>query len=118
MLEDILRKTVTKAQPAEKFNQLRVHGGQPGAGDSIFASAHDRFVDFLRHLGHDFLDACWMDAAILNEACHGFARDLTAYRIETGQDDRVRCIIDQDGDAGGRFKGTNITTLTTDDTAL
>src|SRR5438105_12121522 len=59
-----------------------------------------------------------MNAPVQDEPLHGFAGNLAAHRIVAGQHDRVGGVVNEHGDAGGRFEGANIASLPPDNSAL
>ena len=67
---------------------------------------------------HDFLDARRMDAAIEQEALHGFAGDLAAHRIKAGKHHGIGRIVDEHGDARGGLEGADVATFAADDAAF
>ena len=84
----------------------------------LLAGLLDAEVDFaLRFLDH-FLDACRMDAAVLDELFERDARDLAAHRIEARQDDGFRRIVDDEVDARQRLERADVAALAADDAAL
>src|SRR5256885_8473063 len=54
-------------------------------------------------LFRSLLDAGGMDAAVLHQALEGDPGDLAADRIEAGEDDRFRRVVDDEVDAGGQL---------------
>ena len=59
-----------------------------------------------------------MNASVENQPLHRFARDFAANRIEAGQNDRVRRVVDQHRHARGGFKGANVAPFAPDDASL
>src|ERR1043165_7282120 len=95
-------------EAAENFQDFEVHRGEAGFGNGVIRKAKDGFVHLFVDFGDDFLDAAGMNAAIEDEALHGFARDLAAVGIEAGEQDGSGRIINQDGDASGSFESANV----------
>jgi hypothetical protein len=59
-----------------------------------------------------------VDAAVEDEALHGFAGDFAADGVEAGEHDGIGGIVDEDGDAGGGFEGADIAAFASDDAAF
>ena len=70
------------------------------------------------HLGHYLLNTCWVNTSVGNQLVQCQAGNFAAYRVEGREYNRFRRIIHHDFHTGCRFKGTNITSFTTDDTSL
>src|ERR1051325_6172612 len=118
MVEHILGEAVAESEPAEDFDNLDIHGRQADALDGVFAGAEDALGHLLADLGHDLFDAGRMNAAVEDEPFHRFAADLAFDGVEAGEHDGVGGVVDEDGDAGGIFKGTDVAALAADDAAL
>ena len=69
-------------------------------------------------LRDDFLDARGMNAAVLDQALHGFAGDFAADGVEAGKQHRAGSVIDEDGDAGGGFESADVPAFAADDAAF
>ena len=83
-----------------------------------FAGLADLVVHLAAGLLHHFLDAGGMDAAVHDELLQRDAGDLAAHRIERGDDDGLRGVVDDQIDAGGGFEGADVAALAADDAAL
>ena len=66
----------------------------------------------------DLLDARRMDAAVGDQPLDRLLRDLAAVRIEAGQDDRARRVVDDQIDAGRELERADVAALAADDAAL
>src|SRR5256885_9207071 len=69
-------------------------------------------------LFRSLLDAGGMDAAVLHQALEGDPGDLAADRIEAGEDDRFRRVVDDEIDAGGQLERADVASFASDDAAL
>ena len=85
---------------------------------STLTGFDDLVVELLLHLGDHFLDTCRMDTSVADELMERQTTYLTAHRVEAADDDGLRCIVDDNLHAGSSLKGSDVTALTTDDTAL
>ena len=118
MVEDVLGVTVPEMQPPEQLDDFHVHGGKPVFCTASSPSAEDGFVHFLRHLGHHFLDARRVNAAIQDQPLHGLARDFAAHGIKAGKHHRVGRVVNQHRDAGRRLEGADVAAVAADDAPL
>ena len=64
------------------------------------------------------LNPCRVDSAVCDELFKRKSCNLTANGIKTRYRDRLRCIVDNKIDSRNRFKGSDISSLTSDYTAL
>lgn len=78
----------------------------------------DGFFYFLLCLLYDFFDSCRMDTAIDDQLFKGNTCYLTAYRIEAGQYDRFRRIIDDQLDTGQLLQCPDVSSFTANDSTL
>ena len=92
--------------------------GTAGLDDRLFAGVLDRVVDFLAGLLDHLLDAGRVDAAVRQELRQRDAGDLAAHRVEAGERDGVRRVVDDEVDAGGQLEGADVAALAADDAAL
>src|SRR5690242_6756452 len=99
MIQNVLGKTAAESEAAEAFDDLRRHRREAEFVNGLLAGAHDVFIHFFADLRNDFFDAGGMDASNEDETMHRFASDLAANRIEAGEDDGIRCVVDEDGNA-------------------
>ena len=66
----------------------------------------------------DLLDPRGVDAAVRNQFGEGDPGGLTAHRVETGQQDALRGVIDQHVHAGDLLEGPDVAALPADNPAL
>ena len=85
---------------------------------SGFAFLEELLIELLPDLLDQLLDAGRMDAAVLHEALERDAGDLAADRIEAGEDDRFRRVVDDEVDAGGQLQRADVASFAADDAAL
>ena len=118
MTQHVLTVAGAVLHSAEVADKLMMQSVYADFEHSRFASFADCLIDFLARLLDHFLDARGMDASVHDQLFETDARDLSAHRIERGQDDRFRRIVDDEVDAGRRFERTDVASFTTDDTTL
>ena len=78
----------------------------------------DLFPELGAHLLDDLLDAGRVDAPVHDQLLEGVPRDLAAQRLEGRDDDRLRRVVDDQVDAGGRLERPDVAALAADDAAL
>src|SRR5205807_5823482 len=86
-----------------------------GSGLAFFEQL---LIELLSNLFDQLLNARRMDAAVLHEAFERNARDLAPDRIEAGEDDRFRRVVDDQVDAGGQLQRADVAAFAADDAAL
>ena len=99
-------------------DELGVQAVDAEVDGGALAGFHDLFVHLLLHLGHHFLDARGVDAAVGDELVQGQTSYLTAHRVEAADDDGVGGVIDDNLCSGGSFEGTDVAAFATDDAAF
>ena len=72
------------------------------------------FLDFLYH----FLNACGMDTSVGNELVECKAAHLTAYWVESTDNDSLWSVVDNNLHSCRCLKGTDVSTFTTDYSAF
>src|SRR5213078_1004569 len=109
-------RPITK--PAEEPEHLGMNIGdaeREGGGLPFF---EELLIELLAHLLDQLFDARRMNAAVLHEALERNAGDLAADRIEAGEDDRFRRVVDDEVDAGGELERADVASLAANDAAL
>ncbi len=116
--EHVLAVAGAVTQPAEQGDHLGVHLGDADLDQRVFAGA-----DALR-LDGDLgplvllLDALRMDAPVEHQRFQGHPADFAAYRIEAGQQNGFRGVVDDDVDAGHGLVRADVAALAADDPAF
>src|SRR5437588_6186382 len=118
VLEDVLAVRSAVFHPSHQLHQLRVHAANAGVVHGLLARLHDAGVHVSLRLLHDLFDATGVDAAVGDQALEGQAADLTAHRLETGNDDGIGRVVDDDVDPRGGLECANVTAFATDDATL
>ena len=109
-------RAVTK--PAEELEDLGVDVGDAERERRGLPFLEQLLIELLTHLLDELLDAGGVDAAVLHEAFERDTRDLAADRIEAGEDDRLRRVVDDQVDAGRQLERADVASLAADDAAL
>jgi hypothetical protein len=118
VLEHVLAVGRPELQPAEHPHELRVHVGDPGLEDGPLPGLPDLPLDLGLGLLVDLLDPDRLDAAVADQLLEGQAGHLPADRVETGEDDRLGGVVDDEVRAGGGLEGPDVAPLTPDDAAF
>ena len=84
-------------------------------GFSLFL---DHYFDFLLRLLYHLFDSGGMNTSIHDQLLQRNSRYLTSDRIKSGQNNCLRCIINDQVYTRHGLKGTDVTSLTSDDTSL
>ena len=118
VLEAVLAVGGAVAQTAEELHQLRVHAGDGELQEGGLALGLDLLLELRLDLLDHLFDARRMDAAVGDQALQGDAGHLAAERIEAGEDDRFRRVVDDEVDAGRHLQGADVAPLAADDAPL
>src|SRR5712692_2789701 len=118
MGQHILTVAGTEMQPAYNFEQLRLQTMDIGLHRGPLARFTHNGIDLLPCFGHNLFNTSGVDAPIENEPGQSQSSYFTTHRIETGENNRLWRVIDDQVDAGGGLKCANIAPLTSDDTPL
>src|SRR5690606_34106523 len=100
VLEQVLSVRRTEPHAAHHFDELRVKSVNTQIDHGAFANLDDVFFNVFGGLVYNFLYAGRVYPTILNEAVQRQAGDFATYRVEAGDDDGFRCVVDDDLDAG------------------
>jgi len=118
MLESILSVGRTIAHSSEQFDDFGMQIVHSHFHRSRFAVLTHLILDFFPCLIDHFLDSGRMDSSVYDQLLQCDPGDFTPYRIETGQDDCFRRIVDDQIDTGQRFQRTDVASFTADDSAF
>ena len=91
---------------------------EPELESRRLAFAADGLLHVALDLLDDLLDAGRVDAAVADQPLDRLAGDLAAQRIEAGEDDRARRVVDDQLDAGRGLERADVASLAADDAAL
>src|SRR3984957_16907445 len=118
MHQHVLRVAVTILEHPEQLDQFGMDSVDADFDDRALTGLANRFLDLLLGLAHDFLDPARMNATVRDELHQRDARNFAANRVVARNHDRLRCIVDNDIDAGGCLDRTDVAAFAADDTAL
>ena len=118
VVQDVLPVAGAELQSSHQPQHFGMQVEEPELEGGGFAFAADRLLHVRLHLLDDLLDPRRMDAAVGDETLDRLARDLAAERIEAGEDDRARRVVDDQLDAGGGFERADVAAFAADDPAL
>ena len=85
------------------------HGTLTGLYDLVF--------HLLLHLRYHLLDTSRMDTSVLHQLMQSQTSDLTTNRVESRKNDSLRRIVNNNLYTCSGLKGTNVTSLTTNDSS-
>src|SRR5258706_12673561 len=108
MLEDVLAVARAPAHTPDQLHELRMQSVNADLVRPLLARLDDLRVDFLTRLVDDLFDSAWVNSAIRHQLFERESRHFAADRIEAGHDNRVRCIVDDDVDAGCELEGADV----------
>src|SRR5439155_5098297 len=116
--QNVLAVRRAEVQPAEVLHEIGVEAGDPDLVDGGLGGLLHDLVDLGLRLRDHLLDARGVDAPVDEESLEGALRDLTADRVESGHDDRLRSVVDDQIDPGEGLEGPDVAALAADDPAL
>ncbi len=118
MTQHILPVAGTVAQLAQQTDQLMVKAVHADFQRCSLAFLLDDRLHFLFGLLDHFLDSGRMNAPVHNELLQRNPGDLTANRIEAGDDNRLRRVINDEIHSGHGLQRADVPTLAADDPPL
>src|SRR5207237_6950579 len=118
VVQHVLSVACAELEASHQLQDVRVQVVQPELERRGFSLAAHALFHLPLHLFHHLLDSCRMNAAICDQTLDGLARDLTAERIEGGEDDGARRVVDDQLDAGRRFERADVAPFAADDPAF
>ena len=108
MLKDVLSIAGAIAQLTQSVNQFRMNTADTAFQYRCLTGFDDGSIHFPFCLGHYFFNTGRMDSSILDQCFQGYAGNFPAYRIKAGQNNRFRCVINNEVNPGKCFQSTNI----------
>ena len=118
MVQHILTIAGTIFQAAQQLNQFGVQTMHSDSKGCLFAGFLNLLLNLFLCLFNHFLNAGRMNTTIINQFFQSETGNLAAYRIEAGNNNSLRSIIDNQIDAGKGFQSTDVTAFTTDNASL
>ena len=118
MLEHVLTVACAVLEPSEQLDKLGRQPVNAGLECRLLARLLDRRVNLALRLLDHLLDARRMDASVGDQLLKRNARDLAAYRIESGKRDRLGRVVDYQIDSRESFYRADVSSLASDDASL
>ncbi len=118
MVQNVLVVGKPVAQSAEQLDDLGMEAVDVELVDGVLPGLRRHELDFVLGPLDRLFDAGGVDAAVLNECLEGDPCDLAAHGIEGRQEDELRRLVDEQGDAGRGLERLDVAPLATDDPAL
>ena len=118
VLQHVLAVAGAVVQLAQQLLQLRVQSADTGLQHGALALGTDDAVHLPASLLHHLLDVGGVDAPVGDELFQSQTRYLAADRLEAGDGDRLRRVVDDEIRAGQRLQRADIASLAPDDTTL
>ena len=116
--ELVLSVARAEAKPAEDIEHLPRQPAAVCLDRRLIARFADDAVNVPLRLGDGFLDAGGMDAAIGDQTAERQPANLAADRVEAGDRDDIRRVIDDQVAAQGRFERADVAALAADNSAF
>jgi hypothetical protein len=118
VVEHVLPVARAVLEATEQLDELWVQPRHTGVVGCLLARlAHDD-LDLGAALGDRLLDASGVDAAVADELVERHPGNFAPHRVEAGEHDCFRRIVDDEVDAGGLLQGPDVPALAADDAAL
>ena len=118
MLLDVLRVAAPELETAEHTQQFRSNALNAHGVSQFFTRGVDGLIHRLRHLRHDLLNARGMNTAIHYQEFKNLPGNLAAYRVESGYNNCLRRIVDQQVDSRCGLQRTNVSPIPPNDSAF
>ena len=118
MLQNVLAIAGAVMETAQHLHQLGVEVADAALEHGAPSLGLDGGLHLTAGLLHHFLDMGGMDTAVSDQLFQCQPGDLPADRLEAGDGDGLRCIVDDEIHTGQSLDGTDVAALAADDTAL
>ena len=118
VLEHVLAVGGAELQAAQQLDQLGVQAVDVGIEGGLFALLPDALLHLAAGFFHHLFDAARLDAAVQDQLFQGHPGNLAADGVETGEDDRLRRVVDDQVNAGHGLQRADVAALAADDAAL
>ena len=116
--ELVLAVAVAELEAAHGADQLRVQPVHAGLVGGLLALLAQLLVHLRLGPRHHLLDPRGVEAPVRDQLQQGDPRHLAAHRVERGEHDRLRGVVDDQVDAGGLLQGADVAPLLADDAPL
>src|SRR5690554_5006499 len=114
MLQEVLTIGGTEPHPSHHSDQFRMKSVNAELDTGSLTYFYNFFFNILLRLGDDLFYPGRVDPTILYEPVQGQTRNLPAYGIKTGDNDRFRRVVYDNLYASRSFQCTDIPTFPTD----
>src|SRR5579862_218349 len=118
VLEDVLPVARAEAETAEDDGELFGERAAVRLEHRLLAGLADELLHLGFRLVVRLLDPRWMDPAVLDELRQREPRDLAPEAVEGRENDRMRCVVDDEVNAGQVLERADVPALAADDPAL
>ena len=105
-------------QLPEQRNHLGMDTRQAELANGFLAETDDRHLHLAHRLFVLLLDAGRVDPPVLDQCLEGSPGDFPANGVEAREQNRVRGLVDEERDAGHRFKAADVAPLPADEPTL
>ncbi len=118
VVQHVLPEGGAVAQTTEGVDQLGMQIMDAGVEGGLFARLLNALVHQLHSLAVHLLDACRVNTPVSDEVLHRDAPDFAAHRVEAGDGDAFRGVVDNEVRARELLEGADVAALAPDDAAL
>ena len=108
----------TVLHTAKELNKLGMETVNTCLEDCLLTGLLDFKLNVTASLLNHLLNSCGMDTAVADKLLKSDACDLTSNRVKARNGNNVGCVVNNKLNAGKILDGTDISTLTTDDSTL
>src|SRR5438552_9746753 len=116
--EHVLRIAVAVLEHADQLHELGMDAVHADLEHRPLTGLADRLFQLLLRLADHLLDAPGVDAPVGQQPLEREPRELTTDRVVAGDDDRLRRVVDDEVDTGGRLDGADVPPFAADDAPL
>ena len=118
MLQQVLPVAEPEVEPAQELQLLGMQPVDAGLERRPLAGLADPSIDVPLRFLHHLLDPRRVDPAVGQELLQRHLRDFAANRIERGDRDRLRGVVDDQIDPGEALEGPDVAAFPADDPPL
>ena len=118
MTEHVLAVAGAVLQASQRGQEPLVEIGDADVGQRVARRSQAQLLDFDLALLVGLFDAVRVDAPVQDQPLESEPTDLATHRVEAGQQDGLRRVVDDQVDAGDGLVGADVAALAPDDAAL
>ena len=118
VLQQILAVRRAVFHLADNTNQFGMQAVDTEVDSRTLTRLDNLVVELLLHLGNHLLNAGGVDTTVADQLVQGQTAGLAAHGVEATDNNCFGRVVDDDFNATGCLQGTDVTTLTADDTTL